>query len=107
MEEHYLVLNLVLEKGTSRDCEWSGSSITHLKMGTPTGFVQRSRLDFWFRNISIYRTNVFSFSFIIVPLTSSQCASLTFTLSVHLSIATAIYSSHLSIILSLFSSQLI
>ena len=40
------MLNLVVEKGASKDCDQSGSSITRPRMGTPTGFVQGSRLDF-------------------------------------------------------------
>ena len=40
------MLNLVVEKGASKDHDWSGSSITRPRMGTPTGFVQRYRLDF-------------------------------------------------------------
>ena len=38
--------NLVVEKGASKDRDWSGSSITRPRTGTPKGFVQRSRLDF-------------------------------------------------------------
>ena len=45
-EEHCLMLNLVLEKGASKDRDRSESSITPPRTGTPTGFVQRSRLDF-------------------------------------------------------------
>ena len=44
--KHFLILNLVVEKGANKDRDWSGSSITRPRMGTPTGFVQRSRLDF-------------------------------------------------------------
>ena len=40
------MLNLVVEKGASKDCDRSGSSITWPMMGTLTGFVQRSRLKF-------------------------------------------------------------
>ena len=40
------MLNLVVEKGESKDHDWSGSSITRPRMGRPTGFVQRYRLDF-------------------------------------------------------------
>ena len=43
------MLNLVVEKGASKDRDWSGSSITRPRTGTPTGFVQRSRLDFGMR----------------------------------------------------------
>ena len=40
------MINLVVEKGVSKDHDRSGLSITWPRMGTPTGFVQRSRLDF-------------------------------------------------------------
>ena len=40
------MLNLVVEKGGSKDHDRSGSSITRPRMGTRMGFVQRSRLDF-------------------------------------------------------------
>ena len=40
------MLNLVVEKGGSKDRDWSGSSNTRPRIGTPTGFVQRSRLNF-------------------------------------------------------------
>ena len=40
------MLNLVVEMEGSKDRDRSGSSITRPRMGTPTGFVQRSRLDF-------------------------------------------------------------
>ena len=45
-EEHCLMLNLVLEKGASKNCDRSGSSITWPRTGTPTRFVKRSILDF-------------------------------------------------------------
>ena len=41
-----MMLNLVMEKGASKDHDQSGSSITWPRMGTPRGFVQRYRLDF-------------------------------------------------------------
>ena len=44
-EKHCLMLNLV-EKGASKDHDQNGFSITRLRTGTPTRFVQRSRLDF-------------------------------------------------------------
>ena len=88
------MLNLVVEKGACKDRDWSGSSITQPRTGTPIGFVQRSRLDFGL-GTSPYTVDIFflffSFSFILVALTSSPRASLTFTLAVHLSIATDIY----------------
>ena len=40
------MLNLVVEKGANKDCDRSGFSITRPRTGTPTRFVQRSRLDF-------------------------------------------------------------
>ena len=45
-EEHCLMLNLVVEKGASKDRDRSESSITRPRRGTPMGLVQRSRLDF-------------------------------------------------------------
>ena len=45
-EEHCLMLNIVVEKGASKDLDWSRSSITWPRTSTPMGFVQRSRLDF-------------------------------------------------------------
>ena len=95
-EQHCLILNLVVEKGASKDRDRSGSRITRPRTGTPTGFVQRSRLDFCL-GTSPYTVEIyfllfsFSFSFIVVALTSSPCASLTLTLVVHLTIATTIY----------------
>ena len=94
------MLNLVVEKGASKDRDRNGSSITRPRTGTLMGFVQRSRLDFgletssylvdrYFLLFSFYFS--FSFSFIVVALPSSLRASLTLTLIVHLSIASAIY----------------
>ena len=40
------MLNLVVEKGANKDRDRSGSSITWPRMGTPTGFMQISRLHF-------------------------------------------------------------
>ena len=40
------MLNLLVEKRASKDRDQSGSGITRPRMGTPTGFVQISRLDF-------------------------------------------------------------
>ena len=40
------MLNLVVEEGANKYRDRSGLSITRPRMGTPTGFVQRSRLDF-------------------------------------------------------------
>ena len=40
------MLNLIVEKGGNKDCDWNRLSITQPRTGTPTGFVQRSRLDF-------------------------------------------------------------
>ena len=63
------MLNLVVEKGASKDRDWSGWSITRPRMGTPTGFVQRFRLDFGL-GTSPYTLETyflfFSFSFIFL-----------------------------------------
>ena len=40
------MLSLVVEKGARKDRDLSGSSITRPRTGTPTGFVQISKLDF-------------------------------------------------------------
>ena len=40
------MLNLVVEKGASKDRDRNGSSITQPRTGTPMGFVQRSILYF-------------------------------------------------------------
>ena len=40
------MLNLVVKKGASKDCDRSGSSITRLRTGRLIGFVQRSTLYF-------------------------------------------------------------
>ena len=40
------MLNLVVEKGASKDRDRSRSSITRAKTCTTMGFVQRSKLDF-------------------------------------------------------------
>ena len=45
-EEHFFMLNLVVEKGASKDRDRSESNIIRPRTGTPTRFVQRSRLDF-------------------------------------------------------------
>ena len=45
-EEHCLIPNLVVEKRASKVRDRSESSITRPRTGTPTGFVQRSRLYF-------------------------------------------------------------
>ena len=47
MEKDFFLLNLVVEKGASKDHDRSRSSITWPRTGTPTGFVQRSILDFF------------------------------------------------------------
>ena len=94
-EENFFMLNLVVEKGVSKDRDWSRSSITRPRTGAPTRFVQRSRLDFGLGTSPYFSRHVFSFyfsfyfSFIFVALSSSLRASL--TLAVHLSIAIAIY----------------
>ena len=45
-EEHWLMLNLVVVKGASKDRDQSKLSITLPRTSTPTRFVQRSKLDF-------------------------------------------------------------
>ena len=40
------MLNLVMEKGASKDHDGSRSSVTWPRTGTPTRFIQRSGLDF-------------------------------------------------------------
>ena len=45
-EDHYLMLNLKVEKGSSKYHDLSGSSITRSRTGTLTGFVKRFGLDF-------------------------------------------------------------
>ena len=40
------MLNLVVEKGANKDCDRSRSSITHPRIVTPIGFMERSRLHF-------------------------------------------------------------
>ena len=60
------MLNLVVEKGASKDRDQSGSSITRPWTGTPTGFVQRSRLDFGL-GTSTYTVNMcFPFIFLLL-----------------------------------------
>ena len=110
-EEHCLILNLIVEKGASKDHDRSKLIITRLRTGTPMGFVQRSWIEFWLVKICIYKRHVFYFyfyfSFIEVALTSFTCASITLALTVHKSIATDIHSFYFAIISSLFSSLLI
>ena len=45
-EEHFFMLNLVVEKRASKDHDQSRSSITWPRTSTPTRFMQRSILDF-------------------------------------------------------------
>ena len=94
------MLNLVVEKRLRKDRDQSGLSIIRPRMGTPTGFVQRSRLDFGLGTSPCTVDMCFLFLlffifilfyFIVVALTSAPRASLTLTLAVHLSIAIAIY----------------
>ena len=40
------MLNLIVKKEASKDHDRSRSSIAQPRMGTPTGFVQRCKLDF-------------------------------------------------------------
>ena len=92
------MLNFLVEKGARKDRDQSGSSIIRPRTGSPTGFLQRSRLDFGLGTspVDIYfllffSSFYFSFYFIAVALTSSPPASLILTVAVHLSIATTIY----------------
>ena len=68
-------------------------------------------IEFWLMKISIYSrhncTFFFYFSFIVVALTSSACASLTLLIIVHWSIVFTIHPSHFFIISSPFPSLLI
>ena len=48
-EEHCSMFKLVVEKGARKNRDQCRSSITRPRMGTPTGYVQRSRLDFGLR----------------------------------------------------------
>ena len=57
------MVNLLVEKGASKDRDRSRSKITWFGMGTPTGFVKRSRLDFDL-GTSPYIVDIF-FSFIV------------------------------------------
>ena len=58
------MLNLIVEKGASKDHDWSGSSITRPRADIPVGFVQRSRLDFGL-GTSSYTVDMF-FLFILL-----------------------------------------
>ena len=60
------MLNFVVEKRASKDHDRRGSSITRPRTGTPTGFVQRSILDFGL-GISPYIVDIcFIFLFIFI-----------------------------------------
>ena len=62
------MLNFVVEKGANKDRDRSGSSITRPRTGTPTGFVQISRLDFGMRTspyiVGMYFLSLFIFLFL-------------------------------------------
>ena len=60
------MLNLVVEKGASKDHDRSRSSITRPRMGRPTGFVQRYRLYFGLGTFSyiVYMCFIFIFIFL-------------------------------------------
>ena len=64
------MLNLVVEKGASKDRDQSGLSITRPRRGTPTGYVQRSRLDFCLGTspytVDIYFIFIFIFLFLLL-----------------------------------------
>ena len=94
------MLNRVVEKGKSKDNDRSRLSITRPRTGTPTGFVQRSRLDFGL-GTSLYTIDMRFFSFIIITSifhSHPRCAFIYFYYHLF---------SHLSIRLSLFLSLLI
>ena len=108
-EEHSLMLNLVVEKGASKDHDRSGSNITQLRMGTQIEYVQRFGLNLGLRKSLKYIRHVFSFSFslIVVAFPSSTRVSLTLVITPYRSIVTAIHPSHFSIIWSPFLSFII
>ena len=60
------MLNLVVEKGTSKDRDQSGSNIIRPRTGTPTGFVQRSRLNFGLETSPYTVDMCFLFLFIFI-----------------------------------------
>ena len=62
------MLNFVVEKGASKDCDWSISSITWPRTSTPTGFVHRSRLDFGLRTSPYTVDMCFIFIFLFILL---------------------------------------
>ena len=65
-EEHFFMLNLVVEKEASKDCDWSGSSITWPKTSISTGFVQRYRLDFGLETSPYTVAMCFIFLFVLL-----------------------------------------
>ena len=117
-EEHCLMLNLIVEKGGSKDRDRSGLSMTRPRTGTPTGFVKRSRLNFGLRT-SPYTVDIyfllFSFYFFFFFLIFfycysfdiiSACISHSHPRHAYIHCYCHLFS-HLSIILSLFLSLLI
>ena len=99
------MLNLVVEKGVSKDRDRSRSSITWPRTGIPMGFVQRFRFDFGL-GTSPYIVDIFFllfsffyflfyFSSIVVALTSCPRASfLIVALTTHTSSSTLIFFLH-------------
>ena len=81
-------------EGSKKDYDQNGLSITQPRTGTPTGFVQRSRLDFGL-GISPYRVDIIS-----------VCISYSHPRRAFIPCYRHLFS-HLSIILSLFSYLLI
>ena len=61
------MLNLVVGKGASKDRDRSGLSITRPRTGTPTWYVQISRLDFVLRT-SPYTVDMCFFIFLFLLL---------------------------------------
>ena len=60
------MINLVVEKGANKDHDRSRSSIARLRMGTPMGFVQRSRLDFGLGTSPYLVDKCFLFNFLFI-----------------------------------------
>ena len=60
------MFNRVVEKGASKDRDWSGSSITRPRTGITMRFVQRSRLDFGFETSPYIIYMCFLFLFLLL-----------------------------------------
>ena len=100
-EEHCLMLNLVVEKGASKDHDQSRLSITW--PGLSNEVCAKIWIGLWLVKISKYIIHVFfSFSSIVVALTSSMHASLALAITTHQSIVIPIHPSHFTFISSPF-----